>query len=922
MHAVVGRELELGAVGELLDQVTAGGSSVLVLEGAAGIGKTTVWRAGVDQARGRGFTVLSCGPAPTETVLSYAGLSDLLTEVGPGDLDRLPRPQARALNAVLLRAGDGHAPDPRAVAAGLLSMLTALAGTSPLLLAIDDAQWLDAPSRDAVEFAVRRCHGPLGVLVAQRDDAPGARPGDWRPRVADRLRVAVLDPMSQGAMHELLRRRTARPLRRSVLARISALSGGNPFFALELARCAADDARAAIVLPGSLQGALRDRLDRLPPPVYEALRVVAALAAPCVDTVARALETDDARDLLEVAEDEGVIDLTPEGSVRFTHPLLAAGVDARTPPRVRRALHLRLSSIVGDAEERAHHLALAALGPDPETIAALDAAAAQARRRGAPGRAAELLELASRLGATEPSRQVQAAQDHFAAGDPVRARELLDAAIAALSHGALRARALGQLGMARFELGAAAEGARLLEQAIMEAARDIALRCSTRVDLSFVLFVGGRIAEARTQVGLAVEDGERLDDPGLLAEALASSVIIRFLSGEGTDDAALERALALEDRDSRTPVRRWPSTVAAQIYRWTHRLDEARAAFMGLRQRCLENGAESDLWFISLGAVPAACWVGDIEGARWLVGDAIDRAQLSESDNALGMAQLFQTQLAAWVGDVAEARRAGREATALLSPGGASTIALEVPAAVGMAELSDGDLQAAAHHLRGAAEAAVTMGFAEPASAQFLPDAAETLIATGCLEQAEPVVDLLEASGRRPARPWAEAVGARCRGLLLDARRRPDEALSCYERALAAHERVPQLRYDRARTLLVLGAAQRRRSRRRAAHAALTEAAGLFDAVGAALWARRARADVDRLGLCRGDGDALTATEEHIATLAASGLTNREVAAALFVSPKTVETHITRVYRKLEIRSRAELGWRMAERSRSPDGST
>jgi len=915
MSTIVGREPELGAVGELLDRVVDG-PAVLMLAGEAGIGKTMVWRAGVEDALGRGFTVLLCRPAAPEVNLSYAGLSDLLADVMPSGFDHLPRPQRRALDAALLRASDDDpAPDPRAVAAGFLSVISELARATPVLLAIDDIQWLDEPSRQIVEFAVRRCRGPVGVLVARRDEDAGGTAVELRPRDPDRRRIVRLGPLSLGALHHVLRQGIGRPVTRPLLVRIAEVSGGNPFFAIELARGLDAPAPGAIVLPDSLQGAVRGRLERLEPPVREALRVVAALASPRVDLVGRALGEGDAAALLSAAEDHGVIELATNGGVRFTHPLLAAAVDAGVSPSLRRALHLRLSAVVDDAEERARHLALAAIGPDPQTVGALDAAAELARRRGAPSAAAELLELAINLGAGDATRRVQAAQDHFNAGNPGRADRLLEAAVAELGPGPLRARALGRLGMIRFETDARGEAAALLEQAIAEADADLGERCSIRVDLSYVLFISGRTPDSLHQIALAIGEAEQLNDDGLLAEVLVGSVIGGFLSGGGTDDASLARALALEDPDRRTSVRRWPSTIAAQVYRWTHRLDEALSAFMALRQRCIESGAESDLWFVSLGAIPAACWAGEIETARRLVDDTLERAQIVESEYALAMARLFEAQFMAWVGEVGEARRAAAEATALLAVGDVSTIALEVPAALGLVELSLGDHEAAARYLGPAAEAAIAMGFSEPASAQFLPDAAEALIALGRVDEAGPLIDLIEASGQRPDRPWARAVGARCRGLLMAAQGRPDEAAAAYHRALAAHDQLPQLRYDRARTLLALGALQRRRNQRRAAWASLAEATGLFEEVGAARWAEHARTELSRLGLRPSAGDALTPMEEHVAQLAASGLTNREVAAALFVSPKTVDAHLTRIYRKLDIRSRAELGWRMAERA-------
>jgi len=233
---IVGREPELAAVAQLLDGV-AGGPAVLALQGEAGIGKTTVWAAGVERARESGFAALVCRPASAEVRLSYAGLTDLLGDLGPEAFERLPRPQHRAVDAALLRgADDDPASDPRAVAAGFLSALDVLARTTPVLVAIDDVQWLDEPTRRVVEFSVRRCTGPIATLTARRVEGEGSPADELAPRDPARRQAARLGPLSLGALHHVLKQQTGRPVPRHVLVRIAETAGGNPFFALELAR--------------------------------------------------------------------------------------------------------------------------------------------------------------------------------------------------------------------------------------------------------------------------------------------------------------------------------------------------------------------------------------------------------------------------------------------------------------------------------------------------------------------------------------------------------------------------------------------------------------------------------------------------------------------------------------------------------------
>lgn len=907
---VVGRERELSAIEQLLDDVVEGPVG-LALWGEAGVGKTTVWDAGVTVAEGRGFAVLACRAAAAETRLTYAGLGDLLAKVGEEGFAELPPPQRRGLNAALLRDAGDMSADPRTVAAGFLTVIETLTRRMPVLVAIDDVQWLDEPTRSVVAFAVRRCGGALATLTSGRVDEPADRRADLHPRDPDRLRNVVIGPLGLDALHQVLMRHLEGPFPRPVLVRIAGVSGGNPFFALEIARSL--DARRSSVaaFPDSLRTLVRERIGALAPRVREALFVVSALSVPRLELVRAACGGADPVEMLGAAEDAGVVELSA-GRARFTHPLLARGVYTEAPPTSRRVLHRRLSDLVEDAEERARHLALAATGPDADAVGALDAGAVHARRRGAPMAAAELLELAISLGADDPARRVQAARDHFNAGDPVRAKELLRVAIAELPPGAIRADALGLLGTILYHVDHYDRAMKTLERALTEAGPDDRVAVSVALELGWALVNSGRVGDAIPSSAIAVERAERLGDAGLLAEALGCRVAIRFIYGQSVDEAALARALTLEDPSRHSHASRWPSINAALVLLWTHRLDEAWAALTALRRRCLERGEESDLWFVSFHATTAACWRGDIAVAEDIAAEMIQRALMIGGDLLYAVARIAQAHVRAWTGQVEEARSTVRDAMRVFANVDLLSGSLYGFVVVGILELSISDYQAAAETLAPAATSMTEMGFLEPAVTPFLPDAAEALIALGRVDEAEALVGRLEATGRR-GRAWAAAVGWRCRGLLLGATGRLDEALAAFDRALSAHDQAP-LRYDRARTLLCLGRLQRRRNERRAAKATLENAIRLFDAVGADGWARNARAEMDRLGLRPGQTDELTPTEERVVSLAAAGATNRQVAAALGISPKTVEANLSRVYRKLGIHSRAQLGAWLAER--------
>jgi DNA-binding CsgD family transcriptional regulator len=909
---IVGRDRELAVIARLLDGVVDG-PAVLAVLGAAGIGKTTVWGAGLAAAQTRGFRVLVCRAAAAEVRLSYAGLTDLLGDVSGDDLAWLPGPQRRALDAALLReVHDKDFSDPRSVAAGFLAVLEHLAGRCPVLVAVDDVQWLDEPTRQVITFAVRRCRGPVVTLTTRCIGAGSPRCEEIWPRDPARLWRLDVGPLNPSVLHHVLIENVGRSFPRPVLLRIARTSGGNPYYAVEIARSLDLRDSAPPVFPDSLRAVVGDHIRSLEPRVQDALLVVSALAAPSLDLVGRACGGANAVDLLGTAEDSGVVEFSG-GYARFTHPLLADGVYSETSPTKRRALHRNLSELVDDVEERARHLALAVTGPEADAVNALDVAAAQARRRGAVSAAAELLELAIGLGANDPMRRVQAAQDHFHADDPLRARDMLQEAITELSPGPQRAAALATLGTILYEIDDYSEAIETLQQAYDDAGNDLQVRSEIAMDLIIALGHRGRMGEAISYTERAERDSEQAGDTGLLAEVLSVSQFNGFLSGKGIDDAALERALALEDPQRRSHAIRWPSMGAAMLHIWTHRLDDARSELAALRRRCLERGLESDVALLAYHATYVALWSGDVGAAQILSRDATDRALMVSADHPRALGLATQALVWAWTGQVEQARAACEEAVAILTKIGMTAGVMWVMSTLGMLTISVGDHEAAVRWLVPAAAAAMEGGLGEPVCFPFLPDAAEALIGLGRLDEAELLVQRLEVSGGGPDRVWAQAVGARTRGLLAAARGDLDAAVLAFGRALAAHDRLP-LRYERARTLLALGQLQRRRNERRAARASLEEAVGLFDAVGTTRWADNARAELGRLGARPGPAEELTKTQERVAELAARGLTNREVAAALIISPKTVEANLSRVYQKLGIRSRAQLGAWLAQR--------
>ena len=912
---VVGREAELGAVAEFLDSLD-GPSGALFFEGEPGIGKTTLWLAAVGEARRRGFRVLSCRPSEAEAQLSFASLADLLADVGDWVLASLPEPQRRAIDFVLLRAGsEGVATDGRAIGAALLSVLERCADDVPVLLAIDDLQWLDKSSAGAVEFAVRRASSRVGVLAALRADESGYAGLSLRPPDPDRLRHVRVRPLSLGALHRAISERLGRSFPRPTMVRIQQVSGGNPFYALELARAVGHGGATDLTAPltRTLAQLVQARIEGIRPEVQRTLLAVAALAEPTVELVQLAADASppETDRLLEDAEQSGLLRIDGH-RVRFTHPLLATGVYAAASPAGRRGMHGRLAEVVADPEERARHLALAAIRLDRRTVAALDEGALRARSRGAPAAAAELLELAVGLGADAPERHIRLAQHYFDAGDPVRARTILEETLAVLGPGLTRAEALLLLATVRLHDDSYRESADLLEQARGQAGADLRLRVQISIELLFVLVNLGRIPDALRLIDDTAADSERLGDPHLLAKALAASVMIRFLSGQGLDESTLRRALELEEPDIPTPVMLRPMLISSLLLGWTGLLDEARHGLLAIRRRCIERGEESDLMFSAFHTVILECWRGNLADARLIAEDTMERASQLGTNIPLAIALATQANVAAYAGLVEETRRSASEALSIFERGSCLAVTVWPMVTLGFLEVSLGDYGAAAATLGPLAAAAAAMGYGEPTAAPFAPDAAEALIGVGRLTEASALVDQLEHHGRRLDRAWALALGARCRSLLLAADGDLEGAIEAATRSLREHERLP-MPFERARTQLVVGQIQRRRRQKRAAAEALQDAAAVFDQLGTPLWAARARAELDRVNVSPVGAAQLTPSERRVAELAATGMTNREVAGALFISPKTVEANLARIYRKLGIRSRAELGQRVAE---------
>jgi ATP/maltotriose-dependent transcriptional regulator MalT len=916
---VIGRERELAAVERLLatDEQEL---RALVFEGEPGIGKTTLWQAAVAAAPGR---VLSCRPAEAETKLSYASVADLVGRIVDDELPSLPEPQRVAVDVALLRASSGGPPpDRRAVATGVHSVLRAAAAAAPLVLAIDDVQWLDAASAAVLAFALRRLADVAVRVVLTVRVAGGLAPDplDLERTLPGRVERVPLAPLSLSGLHHMIRERLGVTFPRPTLTRIAQASGGNPLFALELARALTEvEAQPVpgepLPVPDTLAALMATRIARLPAAAREALLAAACLSTPTVDEVA-AVGGGGAS--LEPAQRADVVAIDDEGRIRFMHPLLASTVYSSASVARRRAMHAALAEVVPELEERARHLALAVDRPDERVAAQLSGAARAADRQASPHAAVELAELALRL--TEPDddeararRSFELAEHLFRAGDAAGCRRLLEELVDEMPHGALRARALELLARTLHVGGTAAEAVRRCEEALADAADDAALRARIHATFARVEYDDFDLARRHARAALDLLETMDEPDPEVLGQALCAEVGVRFTAGEPLPLDLVERALELERIAPAPDVADRMSAALGVWLKVDGDFENARRWLEVTYRTAVDEGDDASLPYALSHLPQLEIWTGHWTEAERRAREHLELAEETGQIDQRRQALYNLAYVLAHLGRVDAARAAADELLAEGEAAGDVWSTANALAVLGFLELSLGNPATAADVLRRNLELRDAIGTDEPLRAQS--ELAQALVELGDVDEAAGVVSSFETRVRRSGRRPLLALAAAARARLAAARGDLDGASAALDEAIAEHERTP-VPFDRARTLLVLGQVQRRRGERRAARATLQQAQSVFEELGAPLWAERAAAEARRVPIRRGAAEDLTPTEEQVALLAASGRTNRDVAQTLFMSPKTVEANLTRIYRKLGIGSRAELGAAMAERTR------
>lgn len=915
---VAGREARLEVVGRSdemveVERFLAGTDPrALVLDGEAGIGKTTLWLAATDAARAQGWEVLAARPAEAETTFAFAGLRDLLEDV-PGRLrHRLPDVQMHALAVALAEDEAGAIPaETGMVGIAVLGLLEALEEERPLLLAIDDLQWLDEETGAVVVYAFRRLAGSARLLVACRGKPRAPLPFGLAHAIGEgSARRLTVGPLSEGAIRRLLRLRLGLAVSRRRLRGIYDACGGNPFFALELGRLGIEtDAAGEVRVPRSMQDLVAARLDALPASTRAALAFTAALAEPREDALRRiGVDAD-----LVPALDARVLEVE-DGRLRFTHPLLRSTVWSNVDDVRRREIHRALGEAVEGLEARASHLAAAATSPDPEIATLLERAAVQARARGAPAAAANLLDRAREL---TPEKEIGrwarlaelAASAHAEAGHFDSVEDLVLQAQARLPAGPERAAIL----VAATEMRPGLD--HLLRQAAAEAG-DSAVGVRARIGLTAQTALAGRWSAAVEQARDAVAFARRHRDRALLGVSLTWLGGLECLDSRPNGERELAEALEIEEELGHrlpTSVYESPQMWMAATRLWNDDPEGARAS---LRERLATAAALGDgmsAFQTTRLLVEVELRAGDWPAARNLCRAGLDQLELLGYDYGRPVLLGGLAAVDACEGRLDSARSLGADAAAALTAFGDRLWSTHALAALVLTEVCAGNAEAALMHA-----AAIDERFPDGREcwwSHHQADAIEALVLAGRHDAALERADALRRAGAELRLPRLLAWAERSEGLVRSAESDLAAASAALERALAHHERY-SLAFEHARTMLAHGHVLRRTRQRHAARIELGAALAEFERLGAAHFAGMARAELQHVGgRAPAGAHQLTRAEDRVARLVASGLSNKEVAAELYVAVSTVEATLTRVYRKIGVSSRSQLAGSLAERS-------
>jgi DNA-binding CsgD family transcriptional regulator len=902
-----GRTTEIGELEAILEGAREGRSRALVVHGEAGIGKSTLLDAAV--AAAGGFRVLRARGYESESDIPFAGLLDLLTPLL--DLvERIPPAQARALRGALaIEEASPH--DRFTVPAAVLSVLAAAAEDEPVLVVVDDAQWLDEASREALVFVAKRLVAEGIVLLFAIRTGEGIEAEDL---TLPAMRITGLDADSAQALLD----ERAGALPESVRGRLLDTAEGNPLALVEVPSALSQEqlmGREALpeTLPAgsAVQTAFERQVARLAGETRRALIVLSAMQTGRTAYLHKALgELGVAPAAIDPAREQGLV-RDDDGRMEFRHPLLRTAVYHAASPPERRAAHEALAAIVKDARRRAWHLAAAAVAPDESVAAALEEAALDARERGGWAAAAHAWARAAALSVEDEPRarrQLEAARDYTVSGGFDRALELIDDALPRTRDEVLVAdlrRARGHVELRR--------GAPIVASELMEA-EALRLKDSDPARAAMTL-IEGSVAHMMTGDMQALEGAARRalelargHDP--VAEVVATIIIGETLLALGRAEEADELLAPIVPMILAGDVLAMNPEVIGMIGHsaiWAERWDRAQAVL----DRIVDAAREASAVGVLIYPLSARSHLHFRRG-RWqsAFADAGESVELARETGQVGLLAHSLTALArveSGLGHGDDAQRNAREALEITRALGSDAIRVYALAALAFDDLAHGRIERVIELLDEASDVADRLVMDEPALVQWAPDHVEALARAGDTEGAQRALDRFARQADATQRTWALATAERGRGLLAD------DFAPYFERALELHDGDGQP-FEKARTHLAYAERLRRVKQRADARPHLNAALAVFEQLGARPWAERARTELTATGGPAGTRaeaasatDELTPSETKIALLVAAGQTNREVAAALFLSPKTVEHHLSSIYRKLDIRSRTQL---------------
>lgn len=896
----------------LSDVLARGGSAVTI--GDPGMGKSSLLKVADQLAQRRGRRVLSVTPAQFDRGLPFAGLAELIGQV-PEEAERsLPGPQRRALAVALHRAEpDGAEIDALAVPLAVQGLLKRLCESEPVTVIIDDLQWVDQATAGSLAFALRRISVEpqrLSVLVGSRPDPDAG--ADLIRALPEPRHELSLSPLEDWAIGQLLRAHLGSRWTAPMSAGVARASGGNPFLALMISQAMQSEVstwRWSVQLshepifpvPPSLAGLLGEKVSLLPQTSRDVLLLVSAAGRLTVAQLAEVFEDARLRPALEAAADWDVATVAAGSVVTFMHPMLASAIYEAAAPAERRRAHRLLAELLDDPVERARHRSRSTTAPDETVAGELERAADISRDRGAQALAGELLEgaaLATPSDADDGTgfrRWRRAVDTYLSAGDSLAAGAALDKGSVLATVPEQRAEVM----IRRARLTDDLRGARrLAEQAFR-----MAPECS----------------EVRAEILQLLTEHHRMEGHGRLALRLSRLTV--------TEAAAAERLdLQLAALNQRQSIERlWgvgdPRQTLAEVDRLVggSELGTASAEWAwahGFHAAWDDETAERHTRDGIAQAVDAGRY-GDLSGLYiTLVLVLIRRSKVREAQAALDDAD----RLGAWMGfglqeamarilvgeyagDLDSARDVALRAVARSRTNGLTYWLGGFLAQLGFVEVSARNWQAALEPLRELAGIFASTKMVDLEQLLWGVDYADAALQTGSLQEVEVAISVLRRQGDA-GRPEATVAANRCQALLTAARGDVDDALS--ELVKIVDQPRSECPFEATRSRLALGQVYRRAGYKGMAGEALNAAADAFEQLGIPRWAERARDEAGRVGL-HPSTSTLTETERRVAELVGSGHSNQETAAALFVSVKTVEANLTRIYRKLSVRSRTEL---------------